>query len=241
MGRKHKEILGYNVDLLSFNEAIDFIINKSQKESTQTITINPEMIAYADQNEEFAKILKTADLVIPDGFGIQLALRIYGIKQERIPGIEFARKIIEYCASQSMPIALIGAKKETLAKACKKLKEDIPNLNIVYAKDGYFEDTEERQIIEQIKEVKPKLILAALGVPKQELFIRKYMKEFEKTIFIGVGGSFDVWSGEVKRAPIMFRKMGLEWFWRLINAPARFRRMFPTLPIFLFKVIINRK
>ena len=84
-------------------------------------------------------------------------------------------------------------------------------------------------------------MLAALGVPKQEVFINKYKQEFPNTMFIGVGGSFDVWSGEVKRAPLFFRKIGCEWLWRLIKEPSRFNRMFPTLPLFLFKVIINKK
>ena len=84
-------------------------------------------------------------------------------------------------------------------------------------------------------------MLAALGVPKQEIFINKYKNEFENTMFVGVGGSFDVWAGNVKRAPLIFRKVGCEWLWRLIKEPSRFNRMFPTLPLFVFKVIINKK
>ncbi len=241
MERKTAEILGYNVDLFSFDDAIDFIVQKSAEKSTQTVTINPEMIALAEKNQEFSDILKNADLVIPDGVGIKIALKIKGIKQEQIPGIEFAKRIVNYCADNSLPIALIGAKEEIIQKAAANLKAEYPNLNISFIRNGYFKEDDEREIIDRLKEAEPKLVLAALGVPKQEVFINKYKQEFLNTMFIGVGGSFDVWSGEVKRAPLFFRKIGCEWLWRLLKEPSRFNRMFPTLPLFLFKVIMNKK
>ena len=241
MERHVAKILGYDVDLFSFDQAMDYIVKKSETQSTQTITLNPEMIELGDKNQEFSEILKNADLLIPDGFGIKLALKIYGIAQEQIPGIEFAGRLIDYCAKNSLPVALIGAKEETLQTACQKLKEKNDGLNIVYARNGYFKEDDERAIVDEIKSKNPKLVLVALGVPKQEVFIKKYKNEFPNTIFVGVGGSFDVWSGNVKRAPKIFRQLGCEWLWRLIKEPSRFNRMFPTLPLFLFKVIINKK
>lgn len=241
MERHVAKILGYDVDLFSFDQAMDYIVKKSENQSTQTITLNPEMIELGDKNQEFSEILKNADLLIPDGFGVKLALKIYGISQERIPGIEFAGGLIEYCAKNSLPVALLGAKEETLQAACQKLTEKNDGLNIVYARNGYFKEDDERAIVDEMKSKNPKLVLVALGVPKQEIFIKKYKNEFPNTIFVGVGGSFDVWSGNVKRAPKIFRQMGCEWLWRLIKEPSRFKRMFPTLPLFLFKVIINKK
>lgn len=241
MEKKTANILGYRVDLLNFNNAINYIYEQSQTKSVQTVTINPEMIALADNNEEFAQSLRNADLIIPDGVGIKIALKIKGIKQEQIPGIEFSKKIMALCAEKGENVALIGAKEEILQKACSNLKSEIPNLNISYARNGYFKEADEREIVENLKKSNAKLVLAALGIPKQEVFIRKYMNEFPNTIFIGVGGSFDVWSGEVKRAPQIFRKAGCEWLWRLIKTPSRFKRMFPTLPLFLFRVIMEKK
>ena len=241
MEKKTANILGYRVDLLSFDDAINYIYEQSQTKSVQTVTINPEMIALADNNEEFAQSLRNADLIIPDGVGIKIALKIKGIKQEQIPGIEFSKKIMALCAEKGENVALIGAKEEILQKACSNLKSEIPNLNISYARNGYFKEADEREIIENLKKSNVKLVLAALGIPKQEVFIRKYMNEFPNTIFIGVGGSFDVWSGDVKRAPLIFRKAGCEWLWRLIKTPSRFKRMFPTLPLFLFRVIMEKK
>lgn len=240
MKNSRATILGFRVDLLRFDEALDFIVKKSETKSTQTVTINPEMISLGEKNEEFAEILKTADLVIPDGFGIKLGLKIKGIEQERIPGIEFAKKLIEYCAKTHLPIALLGAKEEVLQGACDNLSKEFPELNIVCKRNGYFKEEDEKEIIEELKSANPKLVLVALGVPKQEIFIRRILSEFPNTIFVGVGGSFDVWSGKVKRAPLFFRKIGCEWLWRLIKEPSRFNRMFPTLPLFLFKVIIEK-
>ncbi len=241
MERQTKKILGYDVDLFDFDQAIDYVVKMSDTQSTQTITLNPEMIELGEKNPEFSEILKKADLIIPDGFGVKLALKIYGISQERIPGIEFAGRLVEHCAKNSLPVALIGAKEETVQVAALKLKEKNEGLNVVYVRNGYFSEQEERAVVDEIKSKNPKLVLVALGVPKQEIFIKKYKNEFSNTIFVGVGGSFDVWSGNVKRAPKVFRQLGLEWFWRLIKEPSRFKRMFPTLPLFLFKVIINRK
>lgn len=240
MNRKRATILGFEVDLLCFNDALKYIVEKSENQSTQTVTINPEMIALGEKNKEFAQILKTADLIIPDGFGIKLGLKIKGIEQERIPGIEFSKRLIKYCAENHLPIALLGAKEEILQGACTNLTKEFPELNIAYKRNGYFKEEDEKEIIEELKSANPKLVLAALGVPKQEIFIRNILSDFPNTIFVGVGGSFDVWSGKVKRAPVLFRKIGCEWLWRLIKEPSRFNRMFPTLPLFLFKVIIEK-
>ena len=240
MEKRRAKILGFEVDLLSFNDALTFIINQSESQSTQTVTINPEMIALGEKNEEFREILKTADLVIPDGFGVKLGLKIKGINQERIPGIEFAKKLIEYCAENGLPIALLGAKEDTMQNSAQNLLKEFPKLDIAYKRNGYFNSEEEKRIVEELKAVSPKLVLVALGVPKQEIFIKNIKSEFNNTMFVGVGGSFDVWSGKVKRAPIFFRKIGCEWLWRLIKEPSRFNRMFPTLPLFLFKVIIEK-
>ena len=240
MENKRAKILGFEVDLLGFNDALDFIVKKSESQSTQTVTINPEMIALGEKNEEFKEILQSADLVIPDGFGIKLGLKIKGINQERIPGIEFSKKLIEYCSENGLPIALIGSKEEILEETANSLLREFPKLNIAYKRNGYFGSEEEKNIVEELKAVSPKLVLAALGVPKQEFFIKNIKSEFANTMFVGVGGSFDVWSGKVKRAPLFFRKIGCEWLWRLIKEPSRFNRMFPTLPLFLFKVIMEK-
>ena len=224
------ELLGFGVDKYSFEEAV------SLADSGQVITINPEMISYASKNDSFAQIIKEAELVIPDGIGVQIGLKILGHNIKRIAGIDFARKMLDKFAGQ--PVALIGAKPEIIKKAVTNLKEENSNFNFVYVQDGYF--TDENRVLEEVVLHNPKLILAALGSPKQEEFLYKLKIKLPNTLMIGVGGSFDVWSGEIQRAPVIYQKFGLEWLYRTIKEPKRFKRIFPTLPLFVLKVLRSK-
>ena len=238
MHQNRAYILNYGVDLLTKNEGLDFIAKKIiEKQGAQIVTINPEMIEMGNKDKELGNILKNADLVIPDGFGIKLALKLRGISQEQIPGIEFARELINICAENNYPIGFLGAKEEVLNKAVENIKQQTPNLNVVYQKNGYYNN--EDSLIEEILMANPKVLLVALGVPKQEFLINKIKAKNNDIILIGVGGSFDVWAGYVERAPKQWQKLGLEWLYRTIKQPERFKRIFPTLPMFLFKVIIE--
>ena len=220
------------VDTFTFDEALEFAKNG------QVITINPEMIFYASKHPEFAQIINEAELVIPDGIGVQIGLKILGHNVRRIAGIEFGRKILEKYAAENKTCALVGAKPEVIEKAAANLQKEIDNINIVYKHDGYFKDDSE--ILNNLTEVQPNVVLTALGSPKQEEFNYKAKKLLPDTLFIGVGGSFDVWAGAVKRAPEIYQKMGLEWLYRTVKEPKRFKRIFPTLPLFVLKVIKER-
>ena len=241
MERKQVKVLGYNIDLFNFEEATDYTkyLLDSQY-SAQVVTINPEMIEYALKNEDFSQILNKAELVIPDGMGIKLGLWFNGVNQQRIPGIEFSKRMLEICAKNNIPVAFIGSSKNVVEKAVENIKNEITNINIVYYCDGFFQSEEEAQIINNIKESGARFILVALGSPKQEFFIDTARGIIKNAIWIGVGGSFDVWSGIVKRAPVIYRKLGLEWLYRVIDNPKRISRIFPTLPIFLYRVIMNK-
>jgi N-acetylglucosaminyldiphosphoundecaprenol N-acetyl-beta-D-mannosaminyltransferase len=233
-----KKILGCKVDIKSFEEAFSVFENFVKKEkSFQIITINPEMITNAQSDEDFKNIINESDLNIADGVGITLALRILGISQERVAGIDFSAKVLEYCAKNGLKVALIGAKKEIIEKTCKNLKEKYQGLDIVFCHDGYFSD--DAEILSELQKTEPRVLLLGVGSPRQEKLIYNYRKILKNTIMIGVGGSFDVFSGVVKRAPIFFQKTSLEWFYRLMIQPSRFSRVFPALPLFLVRVILN--
>lgn len=229
MERNPVKIQNLNVDTFTFDEAVDYI------EKGQVVTINPEMIDYASKHPDFANILKEAELVIPDGVGVQLGLKILGHNVKRIAGIEFARKIVKKNAADGKTIALIGAKPHVIEKAVENLKKEISGINIVYYHDGYFKD--DIEILNQLQLKKPHLVLTALGAPKQEEFNYKAKKLLPESLFIGVGGSFDVWAGEVERAPEIYQKLWLEWLYRTVKEPKRFKRIFPTLPLFVLKVL----
>ncbi len=223
------KLLGAGIDTYSYDEALEF----AKANSGQVITINPEMLEYAQKHSEFLNIIKNAELVIPDGIGVQLGLKIMGYDIKRIPGIEFAKELLK--EFQGRPVALIGTRPEILSKAVQNLKKELPDLNLVYVQDGYFTDTE--KILNEAVAKKPALILAALGSPKQEEFLYRMKKMLPNALMIGVGGSFDVWSGVVERAPKIYQRLGLEWLYRTVKEPKRFKRIFPALPLFVLKVL----
>ena len=224
------QLLGYNINTFDFEGAVEY----ANSISGQVVTINPEMMSNPDMKE----IVNSAELVIPDGIGVQLGLMIYGYKIKRIAGIEFAHRMLAEAEKNSQSVALIGAKPEVIEKAKENIQKEFPNLYITYVQDGYFSDTE--RVLNDIKIRQPRLVLCALGSPKQEMFISQAKKLLPDSLFIGVGGSFDVWSGMVKRAPKIYQTLCLEWLYRTIKEPQRFKRIFPTLPLFVLRVLKER-
>lgn len=230
------ELLGLNVDTYTFEEAVSYAKSLIDGKSvSQVVTINPEMFESAEKNASFANIVKEAEMVIPDGIGVKIALKINGHNVQRIPGIDFAKRLLIESASNNIPVAIVGAKEEVILKAIENLQKEINGLNIVYYHNGYFSNNEE--IYNEILEKAPKLILVAMGSPKQEEFIYNAKKVLKPALMVGIGGSLDVWSGNIKRAPKIFQMLGLEWLYRTMLEPSRFKRIFPTLPLFIVKAL----
>ncbi len=231
MNRKIVKLQGFNIDTFSMDEACEYILENRG----QVVTINPEIIELGKKNEDLKIIINSAELVIPDGIGVQIGLKILGYKVKRIPGIVFARKILENSVSNNLRVALIGSKPEIIEKTVEKLKVEIPGINIVFSHDGYFKDDE--KLFNDVINSSPDIVFFALGAPRQEECIYSIKKSLPKAIMIGVGGSFDVWSGNVQRAPEIYQNLGLEWLYRTVKEPKRLKRIFPTLPKFIFSVI----
>lgn len=230
------ELLGFNIDNYTFEEAV--LKAKSLIDGgrvAQVITINPEMFDAAEKDSNFANIIREAEMVIPDGVGVKLGLKLKGKNVSRIPGIDFAKRLLKEAAISNIPVAIIGSKDEVITKAVENLKKEISGLNIVYYHNGYFSD--DNEIYGELKKSSPKLVLVALGSPKQEKFIYGAKKILNPALMVGIGGSLDVWSGTVKRAPKIFQKLGIEWLYRTVTQPSRFKRIFPALPLFLIKVL----
>ena len=236
MERKTVNLLNFPIDTFSTEDAFKYaktLLDGSK--SSHIVTINPEIIESAKKNSHLERILKEAELVVADGIGIKIGLLIKGQKVDRIAGIDFAKRLVEESAKSGIPTALVGAKQEVLEKATETLLKNNSGLNLVYTHNGYFENNSE--IINELKEKSPKLLLVAMGAPKQEEFIYEAKNVLPSTLMIGIGGSFDVWAGNVKRAPKIWQKLGLEWLYRTIKQPERFKRIFPTLPIFICSII----
>ncbi len=234
------ELLGFNIDNYTFEEAVSVAkgLIDGHKVS-QIVTINPEMFYTAENDSNFANIIKEAEMVIPDGIGVKIALKLTGKNAFRIPGVDFAKRLLKEASASGIPVAVIGAKEEVVNKAVSNLRSEISGINIVYYHNGYFDNDE--VIYNELKAKSPKLILVALGSPRQEQFIYNAKKVLNPSLMIGIGGSLDVWSGYVKRAPEAFRILGLEWLYRTITQPSRLKRIFPALPLFLMKVLSSKE
>ncbi len=209
-----------------------------QKKGTHVVTLNAEMAMLAEKDTKVAEVIREADLVIPDGAGIVLYLRLKGQKQQRTPGIELAQSLLMELGKQgtSCPICFYGGKPGVAEEAAKIWQKKIPNISI-FTNHGYLNPEEQIQWANTIQGKQPKLILVGLGVPRQEYWIRENFHLNPQALWIGVGGSFDIWAGVKNRAPSWLRDNYLEWLYRLYQEPWRWRRML-VLPQFLLRAIL---
>ncbi|MCL2046059.1 MAG: WecB/TagA/CpsF family glycosyltransferase [Oscillospiraceae bacterium] len=258
------DVIGVGFDDVTAMEAISFACNaigyvkedhiKEEKEHSfdtksmdslphfeqcYVVTPNPEIVWLARQNEELMSAISNAGLVLADGVGITIAARILGtpIHGGRVPGIDFAQSLLYEMSQYGGSVYLLGAKPGVAIKAGKQLEEKFPGLVIAGTADGYF--TDDLPIIENINEANPDVLFVCLGSPKQELWMANNLSLINAKLCAGLGGSLDVFAGNVKRAPAIFRKTGFEWFYRLLQDPKRIKRM-AKLPLFLLRVIWKR-
>ncbi|WP_283678157.1 WecB/TagA/CpsF family glycosyltransferase [Lentilactobacillus sp. Marseille-Q4993] len=200
---------------------------------TFVVTANPEIVMYANEHEKFLRIIQNADYVVADGIGIVIGSRL--IKDplpERVTGYDIFEQLLTWGAANHKKAFFLGAKPEVIAKLNQVISTKFSGLEIAGAYDGYFKD--EAPIVEAIKESQPDMVFVATGSPKQEEFIQRNLNT-TNGLFMGIGGSFDVLTGSVKRAPKFWQNAHLEWLYRVIKEPARISRL-AVLPKYLLKV-----
>jgi N-acetylglucosaminyldiphosphoundecaprenol N-acetyl-beta-D-mannosaminyltransferase len=223
------------------NEAVDCAEAMIRRQQPSILlAVNPEKVIRAQQDRKLLDLLRSADLLIPDGIGIVIAARILGLgRSARVPGSELMPKLCERAASKSYTVFLFGASAEVNRQAVSVLQDRFPAIRIVGSHHGYVTDKEMPMVIADINECQPDLLFVALGSPHQELWIARYLPELKVKVCQGVGGTFDVIAGRVKRAPLLFRSMHLEWFYRLFSQPSRIFRQ-TALPIFVYQVLKSK-
>ena len=233
------EILGVYFDNLTMDKAVENAMNMMDKKNASiVVTPNPEIVWNARNDKELAGILNEADLVLPDGIGIMYGAKI--LKRplsQKLPGIDFCLCIIEKMANTGKKLFLFGAAPGVAELAAGKLKEEFPGLVIVGTHDGYFKDDE--PVVDIINSVAPDFLMVCLGSPKQELWMNRNKEKLSVGVMSGLGGSLDVFAGNVKRAPKVIQNAGFEWLYRLIKNPSRIGRM-AKIPMFLFAVMGQR-
>jgi len=234
------DILGIGFDDVTIEQAVQYAYDIIQNRGKSYVaTPNPEIVWMCRKNKQLREAVNNAGIVISDGIGIILGARILGtpLHGGRIPGIEFAAALFKKMAEFGGSLFLLGAKPSVAEAAGQKLAEEYPGLIIAGTADGYFEDA--GPVIEKINEAKPDFLIVCLGSPKQELWIVDNLDMLDVPLCAGFGGVLDVFAGNVKRAPAAFRKVGMEWFYRLICQPSRMKRMI-KIPLFVFAVIRRR-
>lgn len=233
-------ILGVPVDLIDKEAAMARFEELFPQEGvTAVYTPNSEIVENASRDPELKKLIGSAELIIPDGIGLVYASKFVGHPlEERVTGIDFLESIIAYLEKNGKSVYFLGSKPGVAEKAAEKIREKYPDLLVAGTHDGYFKAEEESGIIEIINNSGADFLCVALGAPKQEKFIYDHKNELKVHGAIGVGGSLDVWSGDLKRAPEFYQKHGLEWLYRFIQQPGRIGRIM-KLPVFMLKVIIQ--
>lgn len=243
MTKKKADILGVKIDLVNMNDALRIVEGFLWSSAPHFIaTANAEMVMMANRDAELKKILNGAHLVVPDGAGVVWAARHLGFSMpERVAGFDLVQRILaERREGRKLRVYFFGSAPGVAQKAKQSAEERCQDIEVVGVHDGYFSSAEEKEIIKEIQRLKPQLLLVALGVPKQEKWIRKNLKILNVPVVIGVGGTLDVMAGVMKRAPLWMQKAKLEWLFRGLLQPKRIGRLM-ELPKFVLRVRMNKK
>ena len=230
------DVMGVGFDSLTIEEAVSRAkALMAERRAAYVVTPNPEIVMACRERAETMEAVNGADLVLPDGVGVIYGARILGTPlKTKLPGIDFIQALMADMAKEGKSVYLLGSKPGVAEKAAENLKAKYPGLVISGTHDGYFKD--DAPVVAAVNEAKPDLLLVCLGAPKQELWMQRNRSLLQVGLMAGLGGSLDVFAGNVKRAPKAFQRLGLEWLYRLMKEPKRIGRMM-KLPKFLFACI----
>ena len=238
-------ILGTKICTSPQKKILDTVIRRVENgRQTVIFTPNPQILLKARKSKKYGKILNSSTLNLPDGIGIVIASKLCRSKiKERVGGIDFANSLIRFAEKEGYKIFLLGAKPSVAENAKRNLKKAHPSLLICGTHHGYFKKSGEENdiVIEKIKNSSPDILFVCLGAPAQEEWITKNKDRLPSVkLFIGLGGSLDVFAGNARRAPKFIQIIGLEWLYRTIKEPRR-ARIFWDIPVFLFEILKSKK
>lgn len=230
------KILGVNFHNVTLTTAVDTAAAQIRAHKKgYVVTPNSEIVYAAQEDTALRDILNRASLVLPDGIGVVYAAKILGEKLSgKVAGCDFAEALVYRMSQEGMRLFLLGAKPGVAEMAAANLTKKYPGLVVSGTRDGYFKTDQEA--IDAVNAVGADVLFVCLGAGKQERFMAGHMDELNVTLSCGLGGSLDVFAGTVQRAPAIFIKLGLEWFYRLIKEPYRIGRMM-SLPKFMLRVL----
>ena len=233
-------MLGVRVDCVDMGSALERIEAMVDEGGHHLVaTVNPEFVMLAQRDPEFARILDSAALCLPDGSGVVWAARRQGCTMPGpVTGVDLIPQLAELCAHRGWRLFLLGAGPGVAAELAGRLKVELPDLDVELY-EGSAEATADDETVGRVADFRPHVLLVAFGAPKQELWIDRAGRRLQVPVAIGVGGAFDYLTGRVSRAPAWMRRAGLEWMFRLGRQPWRVRRM-AVLPVFAARVLRER-
>jgi len=243
-------IMGVRIDNKTMNEVVDTVKKKIAGDEHYIIyTPNTEIVMMCQKDPEFMNLLNSSDINIPDGVGLIYASKIKGCPlKEKVAGYDLSVNLLKLADEQKLRLFVVGGKPGVAEEAMKNVHENYPGIDIVGTQHGYFKGThlgkngneEEMKVLEAINKAEPHILFVGFGAKKQEQWIEYNKDKINAKIIIGNGGTLDGLAGNVKRAPDIFIKLGLEWFYRLVQEPKRIKRQI-LLPVFMFKVLFGNK
>jgi N-acetylglucosaminyldiphosphoundecaprenol N-acetyl-beta-D-mannosaminyltransferase len=221
------------------NEAVEWIINRAQTGSqAQICFVNPDCLNLAYTNSDYLRVLVRSERVLPDGIGIHVGGRMKGTPMlENVNGTDLFPLLCASAAAVHIPFYLLGARPAVAEATAQAIRARYPGLQVAGTHDGYFAAQDTAGVIDQINSSGAKILLVAMGAPRQDLWLAANRGQLAPPMLIGVGGLFDFYSGNMPRAPMWMREIGLEWTWRLLREPGRmWRRYLLGNPLFLYRV-----
>ena len=230
-------ILGLPIQNVTMSEAVNDVYGFfGARESKIVVTPNAEILQMYSTDPAMKEALEKADYIVPDGVGVLLAAKRLGTPlKEKVAGVELSRNLLEKAAKEGGNVYLLGAKPGVAAEAKRCLEEEIPGISLVGVRDGYFKPEDEPAIIEEINALDVDMLFVCLGAPKQELWMAEHKSDLKIGVMLGLGGSLDIFSHTLKRAPQWMINCRIEWLYRVIKEPYRIGRI-ASLPKFLMSI-----
>lgn len=227
---------------MNMDETVTYLTEAiEQRRQTHVITANPIMIMSAVNNKDYYKMMRKADLIVPDGAGVVWAANYVGQPvTERVAGFDLMHRLMQEGEKRKWKSYLLGTSQEVIEAAADKLQLQYPQVRIVGFHNGFFGPDQDAEVIDAIRGLAPDLLFVARGMDTQEPWIVKNKQQLGVPLIMGIGGSFDIISGRLKRAPVLFQRLRLEWFYRLLQEPKRLPRML-VLPRFVVRVIRDKE
>lgn len=238
------KVLGINIDPLTMRETVDAVEQYVLgKRALHLMGVNADKINQCHTDEKIKKIVNDSGIINADGASVVLASKFLGTPvPERVAGIDLMQSLLDLSNKKGYSVYFFGAKEEVLQDMLKVFKNDYPNLIVIGHRNGYFSEDDERTIQEDIREKNPDFVFVGITSPKKEYIIQKFMDNGVNSVFMGVGGSFDVLSGHIQRAPLWMQKLNLEWLFRVANEPKRlFKRYFVGNATFIKRVLDEKR